>query len=310
MNSLENQLTSVLEHEALRAPLPNPEWSGPTYPMNEVPVRRSRRRSALVAIAAAAVIATALGATALRQHDPRDATVGSEPWRIGKEFPVRLSARTVRIDDSLAKPGSLTFIDVPGEAEPRSIYLTATYEPTGVIRATCLSLSPSSGACGDRAWGAGWYEDGPFVSWGAAPYGTGYASYDDGVTQQWQRVLGDYPIFRRGDGPTPVITAYDAAGTVLGQHSRAIAERNPLGPPDNGSRLEGIPNEWRNEAGDTFRATLRACIVNAGATITLTNVPVLPPGTDDNAIWDRCIDEAKRDADQRFVNLGGKLPIP
>jgi hypothetical protein len=188
--------------------------------------------------------------------------------------------------------------------------MTATYEPTGVIRATCHSLSPSSSACGDRAWGADWYEDGPFVSWGFAPYGTVYASYDDGVTQQWQRVLGDYPIFRRGDGPTPVITAYDAAGTALGQHSRALAEQNPLGPPDDGSRLVGIPNEWRDGAGDTFRATLRACIVNAGATMTLTNVPVLPPGTDDNATWDRCIDEAKRDADQRFINLGGKLPIP
>jgi hypothetical protein len=50
--------------------------------------------------------------------------------------------------------------------------------------------------------------------------------------------------------------------------------------------------------------------VNAGATITFPNVPVLPPGTDDNATWGQCIDEAKRDADQQFVKLGGKLPIP
>jgi hypothetical protein len=148
------------------------------------------------------------------------------------------------------------------------------------------------------------------VAWPMTPSGTVYASYDDGSTQLWQRVLGAYAIFRRGDGPTPVITAYDAAGNVLGRSSLAISHEEAARPLDYATRLANVPGEWRNEAGDEFRTTLRDCVVNGGASFAIPNMPVLPTGMDDNATWDRCIDDARRAADQRFVDLGGRLPIP
>jgi hypothetical protein len=299
---LEDRMRESLRTEAERAPLPAPEWQGATYiAADDSPHHRSRWL--LVATAAAALTAVGVLAATRPGGDTRPVAPVRPPFLHGDEVPAMPVDVPARFQpNGIVKPGSVRAVKVPGQPGVSVVYVTGFLSPESA-EYQCADLVETDGGAGggctplgSLAYSVGgetdstaqtWYA----LTWSRLPDETAYVQLVDADGRSWwQAPTAGVAIFPNPGARAPrSLTAFDLAGHVLvsAGSNDPVQTSAALLVPD----FVAHGNDWTPLLLDVGFARLPDCLSAAGGTDIHAQLgPTFPPGTDVDAVWQRCID--------------------
>lgn len=317
MTELETLIHDALVEDATAAPELDEHWNSVRLTTTTT-VRRGRSapRYAVAAVLAAACIA-GLFVLADRRgaSTPADAPDQSAPgWSPpGTEFPTR-DLGVPASSPHLGVASLLRAIGIEGHP-PLIVSTTLSYD--GGATATLQRCTSENGSAGctmewDPATNGSISQtssidngvaDHDLWIWDEVPDGTAYVTYGPPDNLQWQRPIAGVVAF-------PVTTmleqgvAYSGDGTVLGR-SDDVLDRRDDAPVVIPPRADISATQYR-QLYELTDATLRDCLVDAGATI-IDNVAAV---ADDLAVWSNCVSTTKNTIAGAVADLGATFYDP